>query len=176
MIFRQGSWPYFFFWKKNSFWYIFFERQATFVKFHPPLYTWIYIPKYISAIALLNADADLSLITHNIFIASWDNTYSGTTGVGGIWQRLPAFQKIYIKNYFFSKKKVWPWSLAKNHTWLQWKILNGQSKWFIGSTKVHSPLGEFYEFFLAKNTKTLITQWILWVQRNWRDKFTLNLT
>jgi hypothetical protein len=82
---------------------------------------------------------------------------------------------IYQKN-IFSKKKLWPWSLGKNHAWRWWKTLNGQSKWLIWSTKVHSPLRKLYEFFLAKITKTLITQWILRVKRNWRDRFNLNLT
>jgi len=35
------------------------------------------------------------------------------TGVGGICQRLPAFEKIYIKNYFFSKKKIMAVILVK---------------------------------------------------------------
>ncbi len=29
--------------------------------------------------------------------------------------------------------------LGKNHTWLMWKILNGQSKGFIGKPKVWTP-------------------------------------
>ncbi len=34
-------------------------------------------------------------------------------GGGGICQRLPAFEKIYIKNYFFSKKKFMAVILGK---------------------------------------------------------------
>ena len=105
-------------------------------------------------------------------------TLPGTDSTREGWNlpKVACLWKIYIKNTFFQKKKLWPWSLGKNNTWLSWKILNGQSKWFIRSTKVHSPLGEFYEFFSAKNTKTVITRWILRIKRNWRGKFNLNLT
>ena len=78
----------------------------------------------------------------------------------------PPLYTVYQKIFFF-RKKIQS---------LSWKTLNGQFTRFIRSTEVHSPLETLYEFFSVKNTKTVITRWILRIKRNWRDKFNPNLT
>ncbi len=55
-----------------------------------------------------------------------------------IFSLLCLWKNIYQKN-IFSQKKTTAVIFGTNHTWLMCKILNGQSKWFIGKPKVWIP-------------------------------------